>query len=225
MKSEVNNVFDGIVASVEAQRSEALQNMSQGVEEMWSQKETMEVSLAQLDSFTRFADQVCKCTTNTRYVAIAAQGVMLMERLKNVHGNEAAFEPKKMILATSKKVNKLFALGEPKIFRFGLTFSPITGSKISNRSLGCKVKVKVSLSATAEGVCFEEVFYPSLHQSCKFDVSALYDGTPVSTEVEVGQSSSWMISIPVCAMGYRPLTIHCKLSGAVNHESDVEYTA
>ena len=32
MKSEVNNVFDGIVASVEAQRNEALQSVSQGSE-------------------------------------------------------------------------------------------------------------------------------------------------------------------------------------------------
>ena len=56
MKSEVNNVFDGIVASVEAQRNEALQSVSQGVKEIWSQKEMMEVSLAQLDSFTRFAE-------------------------------------------------------------------------------------------------------------------------------------------------------------------------
>ena len=39
MKSEVNNVFDGIVASVEAQRNEALQSVSQGVKEIWSQKE------------------------------------------------------------------------------------------------------------------------------------------------------------------------------------------
>ena len=80
MKSEVNNVFDGIVASVEAQRNEALQSVSQGVKEIWSQKEMMEVSLAQLDSFTRFAYQVRKCMTSTRYVAMATQGVMLMEK-------------------------------------------------------------------------------------------------------------------------------------------------
>ena len=64
MKSdEVNNVFDGIVASVEAQRNEALQSVSQGVKEIWSQKEMMEVSLAQLDSFTRFAENTHKCRT------------------------------------------------------------------------------------------------------------------------------------------------------------------
>ena len=53
-------------------------------------------------------------------------------------------------------------------------------------------------------------------------VSALYNGAPVTTEVEVSQSS-WMISVPVRAMVYCPLTIHCKLSGAVNHESDGEH--
>ena len=86
------------------------------------------------------------------------------------------------------------------------------------------MKVKVSLSAIADGICFEEVFFPSLQQSCKFDVSALYNGAPATTEVEVGRSS-WMISVPVRAMAYCPLIIHCKLSGAMNHESDVEYTA
>ena len=45
MKTKVNNVFDGIVASVEAQRNDALQSVSQGVKEMWSQKEMVEVSL------------------------------------------------------------------------------------------------------------------------------------------------------------------------------------
>ena len=82
----VNNVFDGIVASVEAQRNEALQSVSQGVKEIWSQKEMIEVSLAQLDSFTRFADHTSKCTTNTSYVAMASQGIKLMERLKDIHG-------------------------------------------------------------------------------------------------------------------------------------------
>ena len=150
----MNNVFDRIVASVEAQRNEALQNVSQGVEEIWSQKEMM----AQLDSLTRFADQGRKCTTNARYVAMAAQGVKLMERLKNVHGNEAAFEPKKMILATSKKLNKLFALGQPKIFRFRSTFSPITGSKITNRSLGCEVSQGIIISYSRRSLFRRGIF-------------------------------------------------------------------
>ena len=77
MKSEVNNVFDGIVASVEAQRNEALQSVSQGVKKIWSQKEMMEVSLAQLDSFTRFADHTYNCATDASYVAMAIQGIKL----------------------------------------------------------------------------------------------------------------------------------------------------
>ena len=56
-------MFDGIMASVEAQRNEALHSVSQGVKEIWAQKEMVHhvVSLAQLDSFTRFADHTHKC--------------------------------------------------------------------------------------------------------------------------------------------------------------------
>ena len=94
MKSEVNNVFDGIAASVEAQRNEALQSVSQEVKEFWAQKEMVEVSLAQLDSFTRFADHTHKCTNNTSYVALAAQGIKLMERLKDTRGDESTLNKK-----------------------------------------------------------------------------------------------------------------------------------
>ena len=47
----VNNVFDAIMASVEAQRTEALHKVSEGLK-IWSQKELMDFSLAQLVSFT-----------------------------------------------------------------------------------------------------------------------------------------------------------------------------
>ena len=88
MKSMVDNAFDTIIASVEAQRNEALQHVSQGVKDIWSQKELMEVSLAQLDSFTRFADCAHKCTTSASYVSMAIQGIKLMEHLKNLHGDQ-----------------------------------------------------------------------------------------------------------------------------------------
>ena len=92
METKVNNVFDGIVASVEAQRNDALQSVSQGVKEMWSQKEMVEVSLAQLDSFTRFADHTHKCATNASYIAMATQGIKQMERLKDTHGDEGTLD-------------------------------------------------------------------------------------------------------------------------------------
>ena len=88
----MNNVFDGIVASVEAQRNEALQSVSEEVKEIWAQKEMVEVSLAQLDSFTRFADHTHKCTTDARFVAMATQGIKLMERLKDTYGDESALD-------------------------------------------------------------------------------------------------------------------------------------
>ena len=63
-KIMVNNVFDAIMASVEAQRTEALQKVSEGLK-IWSQKELMEVSLAQLVSFTRSVDRTQKCTASS----------------------------------------------------------------------------------------------------------------------------------------------------------------
>ena len=88
VKTKVNTMFDGIAASVETQRNEALQSVSQGVKEIWSQ---MEVSLAQLDSFTRFTDHHAhKCTTDSIYAAMATQAIKLMGRLKNTHGDEAS---------------------------------------------------------------------------------------------------------------------------------------
>ena len=131
MKSKVNNVFDGIAASVEAQRNEALQSVSQGVKEIWSQKELMEVSLAQLDSFTRFAENTHKCKTD---VAMAAQSVKLMERLKDIHGDENALDEEKIkpqVLGShcSKdhlniRLHTIFGLGQPLTFKF----SPAPGT-------------------------------------------------------------------------------------------------
>ena len=53
MKSEVSNVFDGIVTSVEAQRNEALQSVSQLRSEG---DDGGQSGSTILDSFTRFAD-------------------------------------------------------------------------------------------------------------------------------------------------------------------------
>ena len=86
----MNNVFDGIAASVEAQRNKALQRVSEGKKKIWAQKEMMEVSLAQLDSFTQFSDHTHKCMAEASYVGMAAQGIKLMERLKDIHGDKRA---------------------------------------------------------------------------------------------------------------------------------------
>ena len=176
MKSEVNNMFDGIVASVEAQRNEALQSVSQGVKEIWSQKEMMEVSLAQLESFTRFAENTHKCTTSTRYVAMASQGIKLMEQLKDSHGDEAALEHKGMVIATHGDtralrvpLNSSFALGQPS-FRF----YPSSGAKISKRT-DSTVSIEVSLQFKTTS--FSQLF-PPFTRICEFgklSVTAAYN--------------------------------------------------
>ena len=226
MKSEVNNVFDGIVASVEAQRNEALQSVSQEVKEIWAQKEMVEVSLAQLDRFTQFADHTHKCTTDTSYIAMAAQGIKLMERLKDTHGDESSLELKRMVIGSQSNtkplhvpLDGLFSLCHPS-----LKFSPAPGSKVIstcnyNKPLQFKVQVKVSLEVG--GISFPELF-PPLHENCKLAVTALYNFATISTEVELGQSS-WTIFVSVSETGYHSLIIRCKVLGAVTLESKVKY--
>ena len=226
MKSEVNNVFDGIVASVEAQRNEALHSVSQGVKEIWSQKEMMEVSLAQLDSFARFADHTHKCTTSTRYVAMASQGIKLMERLKDIHGDKAALEHKGMVIATHGDtralrvpLNSLFALGQP-LFRF----HPTSGSKMS-RCTDSTVSVEVSLQFNKYG--FSQLF-PPFTRICEFgklNVTATYCYEAVSSEIEINQSS-WKIIVNLNRnVNYCLLVIECKLSGAVTIADKITYRA
>ena len=129
MKSEVNSAFDGLVALVEAQRNEALQRASQGVKEIWSQKEMAEVTIAQLDSFTRFADHTHKCMTDASYIAMATQGIKLMERLKNSQGDESVLDHKMMAVGSGISegisFDKMLQLGQPS-----LKFTPEDGSTI-----------------------------------------------------------------------------------------------
>ena len=82
MEKVVNEMFDAIAASVEAQRNEALQNVSKGLKRICLEKDNIEINLAQLDSFTRFLDHIHKCTTSTCYAAMATQGIKLIERIK-----------------------------------------------------------------------------------------------------------------------------------------------
>ena len=191
MKSEVNNVFDGIVASVEAQRNEALQSVSQGVKEIWSQKEMMEVSLAQLDSFTRFADHASKCTTNTSYVAMAAQGVKLMEQLKNTHGVEDTLDQNMVSIVPlismtplhiPLNVAMLFVLGQ-----LSLNFSPAPCSTIDCPSTGIE-QICLTVSFITEG---QAVISKLLRKKCIFHISA--DVEPyiyVASEPAVDESAS-----------------------------------
>ena len=168
MKSEVNNVFDGIVASVEAQRDEALQSVSQGMKEIWSQKELMEVSLSQLDSFTRFADYTHKCTTDTSYVAMASQSVKLMEQVKNTHGNEATLSQNMISIVplmspSHVRLNEMFVLG-----RLSLNFSPAPCSTIKCPRSGIEDIVLI-VSFMVDG---QSVSSQMLRERCNFLVSA-----------------------------------------------------
>ena len=224
MKSKVNNVFDGIVALVEAQRNEALQSVSQGVKEIWSQKEMMEVSLAQLDSFTRFAENTHKYKPD---VAMAAQSVALMEQLKDIHGDEHALDEEKIkpqALESHRsrdhlniRLHTVFGLGQPLTFKF----SHAPGTQIST---GSSRKVHVNVSLEVGGIRFPELLPPRVFEF-ELSVTALYNNLAISARVECGPSS-WTVIVNVSRSAYYPLTITCKLLiGAAILEDTVNYRA
>ena len=177
MKSEVNDVFDGIVASVEAQRNEALQSVSQGVKKIWSQKEMMEVSLAQLDSFTRFADDTHKCATDVTYIAMATQGIKLMHRLKDIHGDEGTLDHKEMAVGSQCSegpllvpLDGLFALDE-----VSFEFSPASDSTI-DVYYGAPTTITITVSLMVGEL---PVVSRTLREKCELIVEAEYN--PCST--------------------------------------------
>ena len=190
MKTKVNDVFDGIVASVEAQRNEALQSVSQGVKEIWSQKEMMEVSLAQLDSFTRFADHTHKCTTDASYVAMATQGIKLVERLRDICGDKQALVHKMLFLGSQYSdapLDKVYALDHSS----SIKFSPEPGTDVDVEE-GDDLIIHVSLMV--EG-------FPVIYSSGNYQANAIAkdsnDNTTIPSQVIAVQSQnlSWEIVV------------------------------
>ena len=236
-KTKVNTMFDGIAASVEAQRNEALQSVPQAVKEIWSQKEIMEVSLAQLDSFTRFAENTHKCMTASKYAAMATQAIKLMKRLKNTHGDETSLKQTIHIgscfVRDNSQLPRLFSVGQPS-----LKFTPSPDSKIQRvregMTLGvgkCKATIKVSLVAGELPVLFP----PILIEDCSLTVNATYGQDTLtysyygdSNNIRISQAdqSSWNINVTVSSSIYseKTLTIICKVSGAVTITTKVTYT-
>ena len=207
MKSEVNNVFDGIVASVETQRNEALQSVSQGVKEIWSQKEMVEVSLAQLDSFTQFADHTHKCTANTSYVAMAIQCIKLMERLKNANGDEDTLDYKIMHLGLRCSegplhvpLEKVFTLSK----RLSINFSPVPLSHIGK---SCATTIVVSLMVGE----FPVVYHPILHEKCELVVEASVTSSPPVVSLVQSRELSWEITDFPNSWGLYKLVAKCRL--------------
>ena len=239
VKTKVNTMFDGIAASVEAQRNEALQNVSQGVKEIWSQKEMMEVSLAQLDSLTRFAENTHKCTTDLNYAAMATQAIKLMERLMNTHGDENSLKRTVHIgsrfVRENSQLPRLHTVGQPS-----LKFTPAPDSKIprgnSNNTLFasvnlCTATIKVSLVAGELPVLFPSI----LIEDYKLTVNATYgqvrlseSSSFVNNKIWIGRAdqSSWNISVTVSpdVFNEKTLTIISKVSGAATITTEVTYT-
>ena len=222
METKVNVLFDGIVASVEAQRNEALQSVSKEVKEIWSQKEMMEVSLAQLDSFTKFAENTHKCKTDTSYVAMAAQGVKLMERLKYTHGNDSALNQKIHIGSHFHDEDPHL----PQLFSFGLPsleFSPAPGTELPNLIHGFRNMYSIDVTLVAGG---QPVLFPSIPiDNCSLKVIVVYRGRQWRPDVRQKDQSSWSICLKfTCSEETAlPLALKCQVTGAVSIKTNITY--
>ena len=163
MKSAVNKTFDAIAASVETQRNEALQSVSQGVKKIWSQKNMMEVRIAQVDSFIRFADHAHKCTSSTSYVSMATQAIKLIQQLKDAHGDKDTLDYKMVAIGAQNGENLHLSVPLDGVIKLGqpmLEFTPAAGSLAMSPqghvsvtvSLKVRARTSDSTSNTTQGV-------------------------------------------------------------------------
>ena len=231
MKKVVNSVFDTAVASLETQRSEVLQNVSEGVKKIWSQKELIEVGLAQVDSFTRFADHTSSCATSRSFVAMATQSIKLMEQLQDVKGDEDALDGKMMAIGPEYDAERPLRLPLDELFKVGsptITFKPTPGSQYRNHhgiGLVGMHKVTIEVSLEVQGL---PVFLPTSSEKCHLDSQMLYNQNVISTEVNEVPSygSSWEITgeFDIDAMNFRYLVVQCTFSGLLAKFIEVTYT-
>ena len=218
----VNEVFDAIVASVEAQRTEALQKVSESVKKIWSQKELMEVSLAQLDSFTRLVDQTQKCTASSSYVSMAAQGIKLMERLKETHGDKDTLHHQVVVASEYGAghplvvpLDSVVEVGQPS-----LKFLPELNHEFTFY-IGDTQRVTFEVFLKVGEL---PVFFPTRNK-IQLDCEMSVEGMPVTLEVVV-QSSSWKIEadVDVACNSSKKLVGHCRLSGLVSASENITYS-
>ena len=158
------------------------------------------------------------CTTDKRFVAMAAQAIKLMDsrQLKDTHGDEVTLN-RKLCLSFRYSDNSRF----PQLFSFGkpsLMFSPAPGTRMPDLKYGITtVEIKVSLMIR------KLPFFPPISTD-KLAVVVTHQGKEIPTEVCLSNQSSlnivFTINLDYSAI---PLKINCKLSEPATIESDITY--
>ena len=229
MKSAVNKTFDAIaasvVASVEKQRNEALLSVSEGVKKVWSQKNMMEVRIAQVDSFIRFVDRTHKYTSSTSYVAMATQAIKLIKQLKDVHGDKDTLNYKMVAIGAQSVENLSLSVpldGVTKLGQPTLEFKPASGSL----TMSLQGRLSITVSLKVQGL---PIVLTAPCKECNLDVKARQNRATVCTSVSLLQSQglSWEIVAQLSTEGYRSnkLTIWCSMAGNMGIKpSEVTYT-
>ena len=154
--------------------------------------------------------------SNTSYVAMATQGIKLMECLKDTHGDESALDYKIIPLGSQCSegplhvpLDTVFALGKP----LSLKFLPAPGSEIDDSDA-----ITISVSLMVGGL---PVIYSLAHENYQLVVEASYQSgcngpyeTIISPQVKLVQSLSrellWEINFKISSV-YGTLKIKCKV--------------
>ena len=218
MESAVNKTFDAIAASVaasvETQRNEALQSVSQTVKKIWSQKDIMEVRIAQMDSFIRFADHAHKCTTSTSYVAMATQAFKLIKQLKDAHGDKDTLDYKMVAIGAQSSENFQLSVPLDGVIKLGqptLEFTPASGSL----TLSSQGRLSLTVSLKVQGL---PIVLPTPHiKKYRLEVKARQNRSTVCISVNLLQSQglSWEVVAQLSTEAYcgNKITIWCSMAG------------
>ena len=183
----------------------------------------MEVSLAQLDSFTRSVDRTQKCTASSSYIAMAAQGVKLMEQLKDTHGDEDTLRHQLGAVVGSEyeaghplvvPLDSVVEVGKPS-----LEFLPEPNFVFEFDSYNTK---KVTFEVFLMVGDFPVIF--PTHDKIQLKCEMFFKDKPVTSEIIV-QSSSWKIEAKIYAArkSSETVVVHCTLSGLVSASRKITY--
>ena len=217
MKSAVNKTFDAIsasvAASIEMQRNEALQSVSQGVKKIWSQKNIMEVRIAQVDSFIRFADHAHKCNTSTSYVAMATQAIKLIKQLKDAHGDKDTLDYKMVAIGEQSGENLHLSVPLDRAIKLGrptLEFAPASGSL----TMSPQGRLSITVSLKVQGL---PIVLTEPQKIYNLEVKTRQNRSTVCISVNLLQSQglSWEVVAQLSTGGYcgNKITIWCSMAG------------
>ena len=202
MTDIVDKMFDAIKASVETQRNEALQTMSERLKEIQSEKEFMEVNLPKINDFNQLADCIHEYESSTAMTK-AIQGIKVMERLMDISKGEVLLFQKMMPFWSlgSENLPIHFQVPLDKFFKLGEAWPPLQFDPDPDKVMevfvfdGCVNSAVFTVSLKSEGPHGLQLMFPT---SCSLDVEVCKSnahGTKFPIKVRSEKQGVWKVVV------------------------------